>query len=139
MWQPARRKYNKSQKMRVKGIASTRTRLAFGTWGLKVLENVKITNRQLEAIRLAIVRYLQKSGKLWFRVFPDIPVTKKPLEVRMGKGKGSVEYWVALVKRGTIILELDELPENDALHVLRLASDKLPVKTKIIKREGIFS
>lgn len=139
MWQPARRKFNKSQKLRVKGVASKRTTLCYGTWGLKVLENVKLTNKQIEAARVAVVRYIQKSGKLWIRVFPDIPVSKKPLEVRMGKGKGSVEYWVALTKRGTIVMEIDGVEEKDAIEALKRAADKLPVKTKIVKKTGIFA
>lgn len=139
MWQPARRKFNKSQKLRVKGVASKRKTLCYGTWGLKVLENVKLTNKQIEAARVAVVRYIQKSGKLWIRVFPDIPVSKKPLEVRMGKGKGSVEYWVALTKRGTIVMEIDGVEEKDAIEALKRAADKLPVKTKIVKKTGIFA
>jgi len=125
--------------MRVKGVAISNNKIEFGKWGLKILENVKLTNRQIEAVRLAIVRFIEKRGQMWIRVFPDIPVTKKPLEVRMGKGKGSVEQWVALVKRGTIVVELDSLPEEEAIEALRRAAAKLPVKTKIVKKTGLFA
>jgi len=125
--------------MRVKGVATANNKIEFGKWGLKVLENVKLTNRQIEAVRLAIVRFLENKGQMWIRVFPDIPVTRKPLEVRMGKGKGSVEKWVALVKRGTIVVELDSLSEEEAIEALRRAAAKLPVKTKIVKKTGLFA
>lgn len=132
---PKRVKYRKAQRGRRNGVALRGNNLAFGDYGLKALSNAWITNHQIEAARVAIMRSLKRGGKLWIRIFPDKPVTKKPLETRMGKGKGNVEYWVAVVKRGRIIFELEGVPEDMARQAFRLASRKLPISTKFVKRE----
>jgi len=132
---PKRVKYRKTQRGRRKGISKGAKKIAFGEFGLQALDNAWITNRQIEAGRVAIMRRLRRGGKLWIRMFPDKPVTKKPLETRMGKGKGAVESWVAVVKRGRIIFELEGVPEDLARQAFKLASDKLPIKCKFIKRE----
>jgi large subunit ribosomal protein L16 len=123
-------------KGRVKGLATRGQNLAFGDLGLQVLEHGWITSRQIEAARIAISRCIKRGGKVWVRMFPDKPITKKPLEVRMGKGKGAVEGWVAVVKPGRIIYEMEGVEPTLALQAFRLAAFKLPVKTKIIRREG---
>jgi len=128
---PARTKYRKQQKGRIRGISKAATTLAFGEIGLAALECGRLTSNQIEAARVAITRYIKKHGKLWIRVFPDKPITKKPAETRMGKGKGPVEYWVAPVERGRIIFELAGLPQNVAKEALISASYKLPIKTAI--------
>ena len=133
--QPKKTKYRKQQKGRVRGEATCGYTLEFGEYGLKVLEGGWLTSQQLEAGRIAIVRTAKKGAKLWIRVFPDKPITKKPAETRMGKGKGSVEGWVAVVKRGKIIYEIAGVPEDVAKEALRLAASKMPFKCKIVKRE----
>ena len=134
---PKRVKYRKAQRGKRKGISKGAKKIAFGEYGLQALGNAWITNKQIEAGRVAIMRRLRRGGKLWIRMFPDKPVTKKPLETRMGKGKGTVESWVAVVKRGRIIFELEGVPEDLARQAFKLASDKLPVRCKFIKREII--
>jgi len=136
MLQPSRVKYRKQHRGRRKGIATRGNSLVFGNYALKTLEPAWITQRQIEAARVAISRYLKRSGKLWIRIFPDKPVTKKPAETRMGKGKGSPEFWVAVVKPGRILFELGGIPKEEATEALRLGASKLPVKTKIIIRKG---
>ena len=135
MLMPKKVKYRKQQRGRMKGIAKGRTELSFGEYGMKALQCAWITARQIEAARVAITRYLKKGGKLWINIFPDKPVTKKPAETRMGKGKGSPEYWVAVVKPGRIIFELEGVEREKAKEAIRLASAKLPIKTKFVARE----
>jgi len=134
MLSPKRIKYRKRQKGRVKGIAARGHRIDFGDFGLKSLEPGWITSRQIEASRIALNRYMKREGKVWIRIFPDKPVTKKPAEVRMGKGKGSPEYWVAVIRPGTIIFEVDGVSEEVAKEAMRLAGQKLPVVTKFVVR-----
>lgn len=134
MLSPKRVRYRKRQKGRVKGLAGRGHRIEFGDFGLKSLEPSWITSRQIEAARIALNRYMKREGKLWIRVFPDKPVTKKPAEVRMGKGKGSPEYWVAVIKPGTIIFEINGVSEEVAREGMRLAAQKLPVTTKFVVR-----
>lgn len=134
MLQPKRTKFRKQQKGRVKGIAQRGHSLSFGTFGLKVLEPGFITARQIEASRIAVTRAMKREGQVWIRIFPDKPITRKPAEVRMGKGKGAPEYWVAVVKPGTILFEATGVPLEDAKEALRLAAQKLPLKTKFIVR-----
>lgn len=136
--QPKKTKYRKQQKGRVRGKASRGYTLEFGDFGLKVLEGGWLTAQQLEAGRVAIVRTAKKGAKLWIRVFPDKPITKKPAETRMGKGKGAVEGWVAVVKPGNIIYEIAGVPEEIAREALRLAASKLPFKCKIVSREELL-
>jgi large subunit ribosomal protein L16 len=118
----------------MKGNAQRGATLAFGSFGIKSLENVWMTARQIEAARIAATRYMKREGQLWIRIFPDKPVTKKPLEVRMGKGKGAVEYWAAVVRPGRMLFELDGVPADIAKEALRLAAQKLPVKTALVVR-----
>ncbi|HCS19458.1 MAG TPA: 50S ribosomal protein L16 [Bacteroidetes bacterium] len=132
MLQPRRTKFRKQQKGRIKGIASRGHQISFGTFGLKSLEPSFITSRQIEAARIALTRYMKREGKVWIRIFPDKPITKKPLEVRMGKGKGAPEYWVASVKPGTIMFEAEGVPMDIAKEALRLAAAKLPVATRFV-------
>jgi large subunit ribosomal protein L16 len=132
MLQPKRTKYRKVQKGRVKGLAHRGSTLAFGTYGIKALESVRLTARQIEASRIAITRAMKRQGKVWIRVFPDKPITKKPAEVRMGKGKGSLEYWAAVVKPGKILFELDGVDRTIAQEAVRLATHKLPIRVKFI-------
>ena len=134
MLSPKRIKYRKRQKGRVKGLAGRGHRVEFGDFGLKSLEPHWITSRQIEAARIALNRYMKREGKVWIRIFPDKPVTKKPAKVRMGKGKGSPEYWVAVIKPGTIIFEVDGVSEEIAKEAMRLAAQKLPVTTKFVVR-----
>ncbi len=134
MLSPKRIKYRKRQKGRVKGVAGRGHRVQFGDFGLKSLEPSWITSRQIEAARIALNRYMKREGKVWIRIFPDKPITKKPAEVRMGKGKGSPEYWVAVIKPGTIIFEVDGVGEQVAKEAMRLAAQKLPVVTKFVVR-----
>lgn len=131
---PKRVKYRKLQKGTRRGIATTGSELAFGEFGLKSLENGWLKNTQIEAIRVILARQLHKGGKLWIRTFPDKSITKKPAEVRMGKGKGELDHWVAVVKRGRILFELGGVPQDYALQCFRLAAYKLPFKTKFIVR-----
>ncbi|ROL60481.1 50S ribosomal protein L16 [Bacteroidetes/Chlorobi group bacterium MS-B_bin-24] len=134
---PKRVKYRKTQRGRVRGVANRGTTVMFGSYGLKALEGAWITNRQIEAARIAINRYLKREGKLWIRIFPDKPVTKKPLETRMGSGKGSPEFWVAVVKRGKVMFEIGGVSKERAQEALRLAAQKLPIKTKFVQRVDI--
>ncbi|SHI41344.1 LSU ribosomal protein L16P [Mesonia phycicola] len=132
MLQPKRTKYRKQQKGRMKGLAQRGHRLSNGTFGIKSLDSSFVTARQIEAARIAATRYMKREGSLWIKIFPDKPITKKPLEVRMGKGKGNVEYWAAVVKPGRILFELGGVPLATAKEALRLAAQKLPVRTKFI-------
>lgn len=134
MLMPKRFKYRKQHRGRMKGKAYRGSTVAFGDYGLQALEPVWMTSRQIEAARRAIVRFIRRRGKVWIRVFPDKPYTQKAAETRMGKGKGSVEYYVAVVKPGRILFEMAGVPEDVAREALRLAAGKLPVKTKFVKR-----
>jgi large subunit ribosomal protein L16 len=134
MLQPKRTKYRKQHKMKTKGIAVKGGTISFGSFALKSLEIGRITNRQLESARIAMTRYMKREGKVWIRIFPDKPITKKPQEVRMGKGKGALDHWVAVVKPGKIMFELDGVPSEIATEALRLAAQKLPVLTKTVIR-----
>ncbi len=134
MLQPKRTKFRKKQKGRVKGIAGRGHKLAFGSFGLKSLEPGFITSRQIEAARIALTRHLKREGQVWIRIFPDKPITKKPAEVRMGKGKGAPEYWVAVVKPGTVMFEIGGVQLDRAQEAMRLGAQKLPVKTKFVVR-----
>ena len=134
MLQPKRSRFKKKQKGRVKGIAQRGYTLAFGTFGVKSLEPAWLTSRQIEAARIAVTRSMKRQGQVWIRIFPDKPVTKKPAEVRMGKGKGAPEYWVAVVKPGTILFEVTGVTTELAKESLRLAAQKLPIKTKFVVR-----
>jgi large subunit ribosomal protein L16 len=131
---PKRVKYRKLQKSTRRGIATTGADLAFGEFGLKTLENGWLKNVQIEAVRVILARQLHKGGKLWIRIFPDKSITKKPAEVRMGKGKGDLDHWVAVIKRGRIIFELGGIPEEYARQCFRLAAYKLPFRTKFVTR-----
>ncbi|HAT65337.1 50S ribosomal protein L16 [Aureisphaera sp. CAU 1614] len=132
MLQPKRTKYRKTQKGRMKGVAGRGNQLSYGTFGIKSLDQNFLTARQIEAARIAATRYMKREGSLWIMIFPDKPITKKPLEVRMGKGKGAVEYWVAVVKPGRVLFEVSGVTLETAKEALRLAAQKLPVKTKFI-------
>lgn len=134
MLQPRKTKYRKQQKGRIKGIAHKGSSISFGTFGLKTLDEAWITSRQIEAARIAMTRYMKREGKVWIRIFPDKPVTKKPAEVRMGKGKGALSHYVAVIKPGRILFELDGVPRAVAEEALRLAAQKLPVDTKFVVR-----
>lgn len=134
MLQPKRTKYRKQQKGRNRGLAYKGSRVSFGTFALKSLEEGRITNRQLESARIAMTRHMKREGKVWIRIFPDKPITSKPLEVRMGKGKGALDHWVALVQPGRIMFEIDGVTEEVARESLRLAAQKLPVATKTVVR-----
>lgn len=134
MLQPKRTKFRKMQKGRVKGLAQRGHSLAFGAFGIKSLEPGWITSRQIEASRIAMTRAMKREGQVWIRIFPDKPVTKKPAEVRMGKGKGAPEYWVAVIKPGTILFEAAGVDMESAKEALRLAQQKLPVRTKFVVR-----
>lgn len=136
MLQPKRTKYRKAHKGRIHGNAKGGFTLNFGSYGLKAVEPERVTARQIEATRRAITRHMKRAGRVWIRVFPDLPVSKKPTEVRMGKGKGSPEYWVAKVKPGRIMFEIDGVPEDVAREALRLGAAKLPIKTKVVTRPG---
>ncbi|PDO11315.1 MAG: 50S ribosomal protein L16 [Candidatus Reconcilbacillus cellulovorans] len=137
MLMPRRVKWRKEQRGRLKGRAKGGTEVAFGDYGLQALEPAWVTNRQIEAARIAITRYIRRGGKVWIKIFPSKPVTQKPLEVRMGSGKGNVEKWVAVVKPGKILFELAGVSEEVAREAFRLASHKLPIKTKFVKREHV--
>ncbi|MGB3719879.1 MAG: 50S ribosomal protein L16 [Proteobacteria bacterium] len=136
MLQPKRTKFRKAHKGRIHGQAKGGTTLNFGSYGLKALEPERVTARQLEAARRAITRHMKRAGRVWIRVFPDIPVTKKPAEVRMGSGKGSPELWICRVKPGRIMFELDGVPDDVAREALALGAAKLPIKTKVVTRLG---
>ncbi|RYF86281.1 MAG: 50S ribosomal protein L16 [Chitinophagaceae bacterium] len=134
MLQPKRTKHRKMQKGRMKGDAKRGTTISFGSYALKALEDHWITDRQIEAARQALTRHMKREGNVWIRIFPDKPITNKPAEVRMGKGKGNLEYWAAVVKPGRIIFEVDGVSEEVAQGALKLAAGKLPIATKFIKR-----
>jgi large subunit ribosomal protein L16 len=134
MLQPKRTKYRKMQKGRMKGVAQRGNQIAYGSFAIKSLDTKWITARQIEAARIALNRYMKREGQVWIRIFPDKPITKKPQEVRMGKGKGNPEYWVAVVKPGRVLFEVDGVPVEVAQEGLRLAAQKLPVRTKFIVR-----
>jgi len=134
MIQPKRTKYRKQQKGRIRGNAHRGSSIAFGTFGLKTLDQGRITNRQIESARVAMTRYMKREGQVWIRIFPDKPITSKPAEVRMGKGKGALDHYVAVVKPGRIMFEIDGVPTAVAQEALRLAAQKLPVQTKVVVR-----
>jgi len=134
MLMPKRVKFRKQQKGRMRGIASRGSTVAFGQYGLKALEPCWMTSRQIEAARVALTRHIKRGGKVWIRIFPSKPITQKPAETRMGKGKGSPEFWVAVVKPGRVLFELSGVSEELAKEAMRLASHKLPVKTKFVKQ-----
>ena len=134
MLQPKSTKYRKQQKGRNRGVAKRGALVSFGSFGLKSMELGRITNRQIEAARIAMTRYMKREGKVWIRIFPDKPITSKPLEVRMGKGKGNLDHYVAQVQPGRIMFELDGVPREVAEEALRLAAQKLPVKTRTVTR-----
>lgn len=134
MLQPKRSKHRKAQKGRIREVAKRGTTIAFGTFALKATEAIWLTNRQIEAARQAMTRAMKREGNVWIRVFPDKPITRKPLEVRMGKGKGNPEFWAAVVEPGRILFECDGVPESVAREALSLAAQKLPIKTKFIVR-----
>ncbi|RLL40747.1 50S ribosomal protein L16 [Oceanobacillus piezotolerans] len=137
MLMPKRVKYRRQHRANMNGRAKGGTEVSFGEYGLQALEPSRISNRQIEAARIAMTRYMKRGGKVWIKIFPDKPYTKKPLEVRMGSGKGAPEGWVAIVKPGKILFEIAGVPEEVAREALRLASHKLPIKTKFVKREEI--
>lgn len=131
---PKRVKYRRTQRGRMSGKAYRGSQVAFGSFGLKAMECCWITNRQIESARIAINRYLRRDGKVWIRIFPDKSITKKPAETRMGSGKGAPEYWVAVVRPGRIMFEVDGVTKEQAVEAMRLASHKLPIKTKFVQR-----
>ena len=137
MLQPKRSKHRKAQKGRIREVAKRGSSIAFGSYALKSLEGIWLTNRQLEAARQALTRAMKREGNVWIRVFPDKPITKKPLEVRMGKGKGNPEYWAAVIEPGRILFEADGVSLAVAKEALELAAQKLPVKTKFIVRRDV--
>lgn len=134
MLQPKRTKFRKMHKMKMKGLANRGSQLAFGSFGIKAQEGAWITARQIESARIAVTRYMKREGQVWIKIFPDKPITKKPAEVRMGKGKGSPEYWVAVVKPGCIMFEIEGVDTATAKEALRLAAQKLPITTKFVVR-----
>jgi large subunit ribosomal protein L16 len=134
MLQPKRTKFRKQQKGRNRGLANVGNKVSFGEYGLKSVDRGRITARQIEAARRAINRYIKRGGKIWIRIFPDVPVTKKPLEVRMGKGKGAVEYWVSKIQPGRMLYEIEGVTEEVAREAFRRAAAKLPVKTTFVSR-----
>jgi len=138
MLMPKRVKHRKVQRGKVKGKATAGTTLNFGDYGLRALESGWITAGQIEAMRVTTVHYLKRMGKIWIRIFPDKPVSKKPAETRMGKGKGETGHWVAPIKKGRILLELEGVPPEAAREALRRAATKLPIKTRFIEREGVL-
>jgi len=135
MLQPKRTKFRKQHKGKIKGLAKGGSDLNFGTFGLKALEPERVTARQIEAARRAMTRHMKRQGRVWIRIFPDLPVTSKPTEVRMGKGKGSVDYWACRVKPGRVMFEIDGVGDEVAHEALRLAAMKLPIKTRVVVRE----
>ncbi|MBJ11438.1 MAG: 50S ribosomal protein L16 [Flavobacteriales bacterium] len=134
MLQPKKTKFRKMQKGRMKGNAQRGHQLAFGSFGIKALEETWITSRQIEAARIAVTRYMKRQGQVWIRIFPDKPVTSKPAEVRMGKGKGAPDYWAAVVRPGRVLFECEGVSKEIAQEALRLAAQKLPIKTKFVVR-----
>ena len=139
MLMPKRTKYRRVQRGRMKGAASRGNKVSYGEFGIQALEPGWITGNQIEAARVAMTRYTKRGGQVWIKIFPDKPVTKKPADTRMGSGKGSPEYWVAVVKPGRVMFEIAGVSEDVAREALRLASHKLPIKTKVIKREVVES
>jgi large subunit ribosomal protein L16 len=139
MLQPKRTKHRKAQKGRIREVAKRGTTLAFGSYGLKAMEPVWMTNRQLEAARQAMTRAMKREGSVWIRIFPDKPITRKPLEVRMGKGKGNPEFWAAVVEPGRILFEVDGVSVQVAKEAMDLAAAKLPIKTKFIVRRDLVA
>ena len=139
MLQPKRTKFRKAHKGRIHGLAKGGTKLNFGSYGLKAIQPERVTARQIEAARRAITRHLRRAGRVWIRIFPDVPVSSKPAEVRMGKGKGGVEAWVAMVTPGRIIFECDGVDQKTAKEALRLAAQKLPIKTKFVMRRDLIT
>lgn len=137
MLQPKRTKYRKQQKGRNRGLAHRGSTIAFGSYGLKSMDSGRITNRQIESARIAMTRYMKREGKVWIRIFPDKPITAKPQEVRMGKGKGALDHYVAVIKPGRILFEMDGVPFEVAEEALRLAAQKLPVRTKTVVRHDL--
>lgn len=137
MLQPKRTKFRKQQKGRNRGLAQVSNRVSFGQFGIKATSRGRITARQIEAARRAITRHVKRGGKLWIRIFPDVPITKKPVEVRMGKGKGNVEYWIAQIQPGRMLYEIEGVTEEVAREAFRLAAAKLPVQTSFVSRTVI--
>jgi large subunit ribosomal protein L16 len=137
MLSPKKTKYRKQQKGRIRGKAQAATQLNFGDFGLQAVEGGRISNRQIEAARIAMTRFIKRTGRIWIRIYPDKPITKKPAETRMGKGKGTVEGWVAAVKMGRILYEMEGVPEDRAREAFRLAAHKLPIATKFVAREEL--
>jgi large subunit ribosomal protein L16 len=137
MLQPKRTKHRKAQKGRIRNVAKRGTSIAFGSYGLKALEPIWLNNRQIEAARQAMTRAMKREGNVWIRIFPDKPITRKPLEVRMGKGKGNPEFWAAVVEPGRILFECDGVTEQVAQEAMHLASQKLPIKTQFIARRDL--
>src|SRR5512147_2684778 len=138
MLMPKRVKFRKAQRGRMSGVATRGATVAFGDYGLKAMEPGWISARQIEAARVALTRLMKREGKVWIRIFPDKPVTKKPAETRMGSGKGAPEFWVAVVKPGRILFELAGVPEADAKEAMQLAAHKLPIKTKFVQRQEVM-
>jgi large subunit ribosomal protein L16 len=134
---PKKVKYRKSQKQKTRGVATSGNKVYFGEYGLKAIENGLIRSNHIEACRVVVARKMKGAGKLWINIFPHKPVTKKPAETRMGKGKGELDHWVAVIKRGRVLFEVSGIPEDFAKNVLRLVSFKLPVKTKFVSRAGL--
>jgi large subunit ribosomal protein L16 len=134
MLQPSRTKFRKQHKGRIKGVATSGATLSFGQFGLKAMEPDRVTARQIEAARRAMTRHMKRAGRVWIRIFPDVPVSKKPLEVRMGSGKGAPEYWVVRIKPGRILFEIDGVTNQIAKEALTLAAAKLPIKTRFVER-----
>jgi len=134
MLQPSRTKFRKAHKGRIKGVATSGATLSFGQFGLKAMEPERLTARQIEAARRAMTRHMKRAGRVWIRIYPDVPVSKKPLEVRMGSGKGAPELWVVRIKPGRILFEIDGVPTSLAREALDLAAAKLPIKTRFVER-----
>ena len=139
MLMPKKVKHRKQMRGRMTGVATRGSEISFGEYGLKCLEPAWITDRQIEAARIAMTRHIKRGGKIWIRMFPDKPVTKKPAETRMGKGKGAPDHWVAVVRPGKILFEMEGVSQTDASEAMRLASHKLPLRTKMVARHGIGS
>ena len=137
MLQPKRTKHRKAQKGRIRNVAKRGTSIAFGSYGLKALEPIWLNNRQIEAARQAMTRAMKREGNVWIRIFPDKPITRKPLEVRMGKGKGNPEFWAAVVEPGRILFECDGVSQQVAQEAMHLASQKLPIKTQFVQRRDL--
>ena len=136
MMQPKKTKFRKAHKGRIHGVATSGATLSFGQFGLKAMAPERITARQIEAARRALTRHMKRAGRVWIRIFPDVPVSKKPAEVRMGSGKGAVEYWAARVAPGRIMFEVDGVPDETAREALKLGAAKLPIKTRVVTRIG---